>query len=466
MKTENQQLGVFRIADLKHAPWNPRTPEELSPEHPAMVELIASVRAVGVIQPIAVWVDSPSGEPLVIAGNRRMEASRAAGRTEIPAHIFTGLTEAQACEITRIENECRFGVTPLADAALIAKMRELGRSQSEMAALFGVSEARICRRAKLLDLSEKVRAAIEGYESCVNAKSLEMIASYPAELQNRAAKEIHAMVVDGILRPGATSALFARITTTLRPDMFIFKGAEGEKQLAVCRTCGKCTGNQPTLFDDDLGENPNGDMGRCLDLACYKRVCKAARDRAIKEAVEATSGGVPADGIIVVHRYWEKPFVDLKAKKRGDGATFAYALYGDFSETVEVRWGPAPKVAEAQEKRRREDEESSRRAEVEAQKKRAPYLLAGSKKVCEYMVGGKKNDAKILLRRLKTLKSTVLAEELAALQMADGVFFCTGNCSCDVSASHLWAITHFPALRKKISAAEMEALSTELGNRA
>ena len=41
--------GEIQVERVSHAPWNPRTPEELEPSHPAMENLINSVRSLGVV---------------------------------------------------------------------------------------------------------------------------------------------------------------------------------------------------------------------------------------------------------------------------------------------------------------------------------------------------------------------------------------------------------------------------------
>lgn len=464
MKTENEVKRVA-LATLAHAPWNPRTPEELKPDHPAMAELIESVKSVGIIQPIAVWADAPDGDgrKWVIAGNRRMEAALVAGLQEVPALVFEGIDQSTARAITRIENECRFGVSPLKDAELIAGMAKLGRSQSEIAALFGVSEATVCRRAKLSELSPKIVQELSGKD--VGAKALEMIAAYPTALQDKAAKDINTYAINGGLKPWQVRCVFNRLTETLSTDAWIFKGEFGERQLAKCRACGKCTGNQPTLFDDvDVDGGDDGDapltIGKCLDLKCYKATQAEAKKAIIDEEVARTSGGLGADGIVNVQSTWGEPWTSLKSKKRTKKATFAYVVFNSYSGDLQIMWGPDPKIAEAERAREKEEREAQSRAEEKERAAIQATLDAAQGKVCDFMLGNSGNDDEIkkrLVELLSKLKASVLAEELAEW-LADDCFQSgwSGRPSC-----RYWAAKNFPALKNRLTKPEFEALQKD-----
>lgn len=255
-----KELKRLKLDTLSPAAWNPRSEAELAEDNPAMKELVASVRAVGVIQPIDVWIDDGLALGIVLAGNRRVKAATLAGLKEVPAMVFKGITEAQAHEITRIENEVRSNVDPMRDAALIGEMLALGFNQKEIAARFGVSEARICRRRKLLDLCPKLRERAESSDGNITIDALEHIAVYPLEIQEASAKDIinKAKQSSTPLRWRDVGWVLSRNTKAL--DLAGFSTKE-------CRSCPNRTGAMPDLF----GETDTKALGRCLGADCYAR---------------------------------------------------------------------------------------------------------------------------------------------------------------------------------------------------
>lgn len=370
MKTRRKSAGnaatseignEMAVAEIAHAPWNPRTEAELKPDHPAMVELIDSVMALGVVQPIAVWTGDAAAAlagdgriALCIAGNRRLEAARTVGLKTIPVKQFTSLTEEAARAITRAENECRFGVSPLADAKLIRSMVDLGRSQSEIAALVGVSEATVCRRAKLLGLVPEIVNVVDG--NGVDAKSLEMIAAYPADVQKKAAKKIGERIFyGGQIKPKVVDSIFGDLTRQISRSLWIFEGEQGEARYKCCLGCSACTGNQRELFDivdETHCENGSAEgagesrcLGRCLNVKCFRQFEKDAERERIAAAIDKSSKGVGADGIIKGSGVWHNPYNEMKSKKRQGKDTFAYVFWDTYQHKAFVKWGPDPEVA-------------------------------------------------------------------------------------------------------------------------
>lgn len=357
-----KELLTVTVNTLRHAPWNPRTAAELEWDHPAMAPLIASVRAVGVIQPIAVWLDAPDMDPaavgLVIAGNRRLEAARAAGLELIPAYCFSGITEAQAREITRIENEVRLGVSPLKDAELIGSMLGLKYNQKEIAAHFGVSEATICRRAKLLDLIPEIREHAASGDN-LTADALERIALFPPSTQRDCLKAITRR--KGTVRWVDVSYDFAQTTRDLDTAQF---------DKTQCLTCGARSG----ALGDLWGEMAEGDeLGQCLCVDCFKRKATAAE----LERVKAMSHGAEMiNGDDFKLYTWnvrdDDRFGDKKSKKHC--ALWYWMRSGRIEKTI---WGPSRKSYEADERRReidrareREEREAIERARAERAKER------------------------------------------------------------------------------------------------
>lgn len=352
MKRETKTLAVNV---LKHAEWNPRTEAELKWDHPEMVTLVESVRALGVIQPVAVWDRSCDETMVVIAGNRRLEAAIAVGLKTIPAIVFEGITEGQAREITRVENEVRLGVDPLQDAALIGSMLSLGYSQKEIAAHFGTSEAKICRRAKLLTLSPSVRA-VQAEFGNISTDALERIALYPESIQEACAGAIRRVAK----RDGESSVKWSAIKYNF--DYETKDLANAKFSTDGCVGCAKRTGAQADLFGENVAD---GQLGQCLDGACYK--CKVSAYNAMRVAEQVGSDVELVDGEaagVACYNVADRPeFSNRRTKK----ATVAWWWCSEYQVEPMIYWGPSlaayREIVEA-EKAREEAERVAREEEA------------------------------------------------------------------------------------------------------
>ena len=351
-----KELKRLKLDGIAPAAWNPRTEAELAEDHPAMKELVASVKAVGVIQPIDVWTDDGMALGIVLAGSRRVKAASLAGLKEIPAMVFKGLTEAQAREITRIENEVRRGVDPMKDASLIGEMLGLGFTQKEIAARFGVSEAQICRRRKLLDLCPKIRERAESADGNITIDALEHIAVYPIEIQEACARDIlnRAKQSAIALRWRDISWMISQQTKDLRTARFDTK---------ACESCTNRTGAMPDLF----GEIKSNTLGQCLGVDCF---CRKTKEYAIGELrkkygavemVDAAENGIK--GSYTARN--DSAFGDKKSKTR-PALWFWINDYG----TVPTFFGPT--VAEWKKLCKSRDEKLKKaKAKAEAEEKAA-----------------------------------------------------------------------------------------------
>jgi len=137
----------------------------------ALKELAASIRAVGVIQPIIV---QPNGERFtIIAGERRYRASRLADLTEIPA-IVRDWDEQRRLEAALIENLQRDDLNPVEEAMGIRKlMDEAGLTQEKVSERLGKSRPAVANLLRLLTLPESVKQLlVEGKLSAGHARAL------------------------------------------------------------------------------------------------------------------------------------------------------------------------------------------------------------------------------------------------------------------------------------------------------
>ena len=142
------RIPVHRIAVSEH---NMRPASELSPE--SLAPLCETMRAVGLLQPIIV---RPAGGTLeVIAGRRRLEAAKLLGWAAIDAII---IDESSGDFSFHIENEQREDLHPIVRAWSKQKHAdETGKSQAELATIFGCTRTEVADDLAIAWLPEDIR---------------------------------------------------------------------------------------------------------------------------------------------------------------------------------------------------------------------------------------------------------------------------------------------------------------------
>ncbi len=121
-------------------------------------ELAASIREHGVLQPVLV-TETLDGYQL-IAGERRVRASRLAGLERIPA-LVRQLADRDQLEVALVENVQRADLDPIDEATAYRQlMDEFGLTQERVAERVGKARATIANTLRLLDLHPDVQAAI------------------------------------------------------------------------------------------------------------------------------------------------------------------------------------------------------------------------------------------------------------------------------------------------------------------
>ena len=125
-------------------------------------ELAESIRQQGVLQPILVR-HHPSEDDMfmVIAGERRFRASLLAGLPEIPC-IVLRLHEAEAYEISLIENIQRSDLSPVEEAKAYKHLIDRFQlTQEEIATRVGKSRESVANTLRFLNLPETVISMID-----------------------------------------------------------------------------------------------------------------------------------------------------------------------------------------------------------------------------------------------------------------------------------------------------------------
>ena len=147
-----RQLPVGRVEA------NPGQPR-LAFDPDALRELASSVKEHGVLQPILVR-PLPEGRYQVVAGERRLRASRLAGLETIPA-IVEQIDDDTALEIAIIENLQREDLSPLDEALMYDRMtRDHGYSVRKLAQKLGKDKGYIENRLRLADAPDDVKELV------------------------------------------------------------------------------------------------------------------------------------------------------------------------------------------------------------------------------------------------------------------------------------------------------------------
>jgi|CZCB01.1.fsa_nt_gi ParB family chromosome partitioning protein len=147
----NEEIVEINISELRPNPYQPR--KVFKDE--ALNELAASIKEHGVIQPIIVKRSIKGYE--IIAGERRVRASKLVGLEKIPA-IIRQFTDEQMMEIALLENLQRENLSAIEEAYAYKSMLEkLNLTQDELAKKVGKSRSHITNIIGLLRLPKIVQ---------------------------------------------------------------------------------------------------------------------------------------------------------------------------------------------------------------------------------------------------------------------------------------------------------------------
>ena len=156
-KKNNNEAKIIKVPTESIFP-NPYQPRK-NFDDDALADLAASISQYGVLQPLLV-APSEDGKYLLIAGERRLRASKLAQLKEVPV-IVSEYTSQQIAEIALIENLQREDLHFLEEAEGYEQlMNEFALTQEAMAARVGKKQSTIANKLRLLRLSIKVRKII------------------------------------------------------------------------------------------------------------------------------------------------------------------------------------------------------------------------------------------------------------------------------------------------------------------
>jgi ParB/RepB/Spo0J family partition protein len=208
-------------------------------------DLISSINMHGVLQPIILKPESgPNGEPyLLIAGERRLTATRALGHETIPARLFSDLSYIEAQLIELEENVRRSDLTWQEQTITIYRLHALYVLQNEKWTQLQTAQALNMNPGSI---SESLRVAREMDNPKIrNALSLRTAYSMLSRVDERAAADAMSEIL------GATTSLVedgpqAKVEAKPQPEEFDFADFSPEDIDGVVESYGTPSPPKPT----------------------------------------------------------------------------------------------------------------------------------------------------------------------------------------------------------------------------
>ncbi|HIC46581.1 PRTRC system ParB family protein [Methylophaga sp.] len=212
-------------------------------------EMVASIQAQGILQPIVIKPSNDGKTFYLIAGERRYRAATIADVETVPAMIRL-VSDEEALAMAVAENSERQDVSAAEEAKACQRMLTLCKGDRTEAALaLGWTEKKLEARLTLLHCTDSVLDALDQRKIAIG--HAELFAGLTAELQ------------DSIL----VSVIEKRVSVSVLRDQlgkFAFKLSDAVFNLTGCNGCPHNSSITADLFDESLSD------GHCLNRDCYE----------------------------------------------------------------------------------------------------------------------------------------------------------------------------------------------------
>ena len=267
MSTDTTEPNVKRFAlDKIYVEGNAR--EDFDPGK--LQELAESIKDTrGALQPLLGTL-MPDGRVKLIAGNRRLLATRMAGIEDVEVKLMPVVSRKEFLKWNLVENVQREDLKPLEKSKRIKEMLELTDedtglpvyNRASLAHEIGLSAETIGKFENLMKAPQKVQNAVndDGLDYTVGA----LIGALPAALHERAQKEIVFRSWGGPMkREEAQKHVANNFRRDLRKAQFDRKDAELVPDAGPCESCPFFGGNR-----DDVDGKSRGYT--CLNPECFE----------------------------------------------------------------------------------------------------------------------------------------------------------------------------------------------------
>ena len=152
-------INEIRIEDIKP---NPNQPRRTFDEE-ALGELAASIRELGVVQPLSVR-DMGDGTYQIIAGERRWRAAGMAGLSSVPAYVRKA-SDSEVTEMALIENIQREDLNAIEVALAFRNLIDTyNLTQEKLSERLGKKRATIANHLRLLKLPAEIQLGLRDHK--------------------------------------------------------------------------------------------------------------------------------------------------------------------------------------------------------------------------------------------------------------------------------------------------------------
>ena len=157
LPTQTSQPGVVQIPVSLITP-NPKQPRKrFDPQE--LEHLTASIKEHGVIQPLLVCPANLDGIHVLITGERRLRAAKAADLKTVPA-IVRDVNIDDLAILALVENVVRDDMSPVEEGDAYLELRKKGKSNSEIARLIGTNDVRVGHCINCASLPDRTREMV------------------------------------------------------------------------------------------------------------------------------------------------------------------------------------------------------------------------------------------------------------------------------------------------------------------
>lgn len=196
-------------------------PEQPRVEIGDLTDLSASIKDRGVLEPLLVKATRLTGRWMIIAGERRWRAARAAGLREVPC-IEMEVDERGVAEIALIENMQRKDLTAWEEAdGLLALCERFGYTHEDVAKKVGKSRTTVTEALSIAGIPEGIREECRRADIHVKSLLLQVVRQPDLDAMKEMVRQIASR---GLKRDGARAVRraqsFGETSENARPYTF------------------------------------------------------------------------------------------------------------------------------------------------------------------------------------------------------------------------------------------------------